>query len=352
MAAGFLSLVQGAWIGAFLIASVNGHEITPAIALLVLGGVIYIQTRARIAGEIALAIVDRSQRLEFAPDGTDILRRIGLTIAVPLLALSLAFLRMDDPVIVIFCFVLLFLTEGIYRLGGYARWRRTRIYLPTLKALLTGSPEAAVDELAAERDLAPQDFESSVLAISGIAIRTKRPTLLQKLEEVAEGRLRHTTGEVRAHLERTLAVIRADYARLVDPESAAVSEAQALAQIPPSHPRRLSLGLFVATAALDQEDPGSALKALRLLHSRDVMPSAARALVNWLMMESAKRTGDTSLVDRCTEALQTFDIKREARNLSGESRDAADSYTRWMKKASAEMTGGASPDHNAGTSNE
>jgi hypothetical protein len=141
-------------------------------------------------------------------------------------------------------------------------------------------------------------------------------------------------------LERLAAIVRSDHARLLDPTDAAESEAEALVRLPASHPRRLAFCLFVATAALEHDDPESAVKALRLLHSRDVMPSPARLLVNWLLGEAARRSGDAELAARCEEALRSYDLRREAEVLTAEDFEANDPYALWVGRARRSMTGG------------
>ncbi len=340
-AALFLSLVQAAWFVAYLLAIRAGTPLSPPFAILGLAGIFLIASRAGQAAEIALGISDRLASMETAPSRAEILRRTLMALVFPFALMTTGFLVRERPELVYASIISLIVFEGIFRLGGHTVWRGKQIAPAVLKELLRGSAENAVRALSEQPALTPDQIEVSALAISGISLRTKNVSGMRALEEMLNQKAAASSPEEKSIIERALAVIRADLARLDNDEAAAEPEARALRLVPVGHPRRLALGLFVATAALDQEDPESALKALQLLHSRDVIRSTGRVLVDWLMLQAARSAEDTQAAKACSKALKTFDLERVTRDMHIESlRGENDAYSRWMVKAREDLKSG------------
>lgn len=333
-----LSLLQAAWFVAFVLAIQGGTELTATLSVLGLAGIFFIAGRTGQAADVSLGMIDRMAGMDSAPLPTDILRRLVIGFLLPLGFLwGGFFLRESAPAIYI-CLAGLLASEAVFRLGGHTVWRSAQIPFPVLKELLRGSPQAAFEVLRGAVPKSARELEASALGISGIAIQRKNTVVLENLEEfLVEEKERRGEGEAMI-ADRSIAVVRADRARLIDAESSGEEEAEALRQIPAGHPRRLAYGLFVATAALDQEDPESALKALRLLHSRDVVRASGRVLVNWLMLEAAGQKKDLLLQNACKTALKTFDLHRVARAISVEEASGKDDpYSRWILRAREEL---------------
>lgn len=302
--------------------------------LLGLFGLFFIASRANLLLDIALGLMDRLDRIESAPRWQEIVLRLVAGILVPAGMLLVGFAGRDSFAIVIGTIAGLGLVELVFRISGLRRWRKVELHFPTLKSLLLESVESAARELASAKDLKGKDLEASALAVASAAIRESKTGVLLNLEESLQLRAEESRGQDRLFAERALALVRADYARLVDPASSAVQEAEALRLLPVGHPRRLALGLFVATAALEQDDPTSAVKALGLLQNRDVSLASARVLVNWLLMQAADKLEDAALSVRCRNALMTFDLRREAGRMNINDIDsAADPYVRWIRRA-------------------
>jgi hypothetical protein len=337
MSAIFLSIAQAAWFVTFIIAIESGTELDMWVSLLGLVGLFLIASKTRLMGEIALAEVDRKAGLTSAPAPAENLRRFLLGVVLPFALLGLAFAARDRPGVMIGLLAVAAGIEIALRVGMLRGSERGRIHTPTLRALLTETPEQALKELRGAEDLTDAQLEASALAVAGVAIRQHKADVLAGLEDDLEQRAQKESGR-QSFFVRLRAVVRADHMRLVDPENAGPAEAEALRLVPAGHPRRLALGLFVATAALDQQDPQSALKALTLLHTRDAMFSTARVLINWLMLQAARQSEDVQLAERCSNAMKTFDLRREALRLNMENLGSTnDPYARWMIKAREDM---------------
>lgn len=337
LAALFLSLVQAAWFAAFVVLIQSGVPLTFTTGLLGIAGMLLIATRIQSAADISLGLVDRLAGIEYAPARGDILRRFLAELAVPFAILAVGLSLIHRPILVHAALATLVLQELIIRVLRVDHWNRARIDPEVLEALLRESPEAAVNRLAEERRMRPRDLEATALALSGIAIRKSASPLLAGLEKTLESVVAtaHAPDPVS---ERALAVVRADRARLSDPNGASPLEANALRLAPAGHPRRLALALFVSTAALDQDDPQSALKALSLLHSRDVLFPAGRVLVNWLTLQAAQTLQQADLVEACQQALRSFDVRRVVRSISLEAtNNSDDAYARWIRRAAREL---------------
>lgn len=214
------------------------------------------------------------------------------------------------------------------RFQGWVRWQKTIIPFPVLRPLLLGRLDEAVSALRSQEQAPPLRTEISALAIASAAVSKENTSVLEQLERTLENL------PSSAPIARALAVVKADRARLSDPVSAAAAEAEALRMIPAGHPRRLSLALFVACAALDQGDGESAVKALRMLHSRDVVYTTSRAVIDWLLMEGAKMAGDESLAGRCHNALRGYQLGKVASMVNTDVLpNGDDPYQRWITRA-------------------
>lgn len=329
-----LSLAQAAWFVAFVVAVQNGMPLNVPIAILGLAGIFLIASRVSQTADIALGICDRLAGLERAPDWGSITVRAGLHLVLPFLLLGVGFTFAASPPIVFGSLAGIALIEAYYRLWGHTVWNHAPIYFESLKPLLRGDPAAALEKLKAARELSPISIEETSLALSGMAIRSNKRGALEDLVEYLETREESSPADARGVFTRTLAVARADLARMRNAEDAGAVEAEALRLTPVGHPRRLALGLFVATAALEDEDPESAIKALSLLHTRDVVRSPGRVLVNWLLLEAARQTNNLSLAGACREALRTFDLQRISRMITVDTlRAENDPYARWIVRA-------------------
>jgi hypothetical protein len=329
LAAAFLSVSQALWFVAFIVAIQGGTPLTPLLSVLGLAGIFVIASRSAEAAELALAIVDRGAGLETAPSGLDLVRRFLVGTVIPFGILTAGFLGRGHALAIGLALGALLFMEILFRFGGVARWRGANIPFPALKALLAGSVGEAMDHLQKARDLQGRDLETSALAVASSAIREERADVLERLRDYLEER---ASGEAAA--QRALAVIRADHARMLEAEDAALREAEALRLVPVGHPRRLSLVLFVATSALEEQDPESAAKALRLLHSRDTVVSTGRVVADWLLLKAAEMTQDDGLSLACRRALLTFDLRRAVRDIDTASlRRQDDPYARWICRA-------------------
>lgn len=333
-AAFFLSLVQAAWFVAILTAVKAGTPLDFSMILLGLAGVFVIAAKSSLAIDLALGWMDWRHGLSSAPAGGEILRRFLMGLMVPFALLSLGFLGRGDTGAVVASLGALVAAEMIFRILGMGRWRGGIIPRAIIRPLLTDRLSDAMGEFRKHPFTTDTNLETTALAISGLSIRNRDTRTLGTLEEELERRIADPQGINPATLERTLAVVRADHQRLATPEEAGPAEAEALRQIPAGHPRRLALGLFVATAALDQEDPESAEKALAMLHSRDVVFSTARVLVDWLLLQAALQRQHKELEQDCLAALRTFNVPRELKLLNMEALGAQDdAYARWLKRA-------------------
>ncbi|MCC5876963.1 MAG: hypothetical protein JJU11_12150 [Candidatus Sumerlaeia bacterium] len=337
LAAGFLTTVSAIWTIAFM-QGLGGEDVDLfPILLLFIVGLLVLFTKISLVAELALAWVDLRHELESAPNGREITMRFLTGIAGPFAILALGFLGRDSTAIILVCIGAVLIAEFFFKFGPYGRWWKGEIYLPTLKALLRGRISVAADELAHADDLSGANMEASYLAVAGMAIRIKEPKILkQLLEQLAT--VHPTDPKERLTHERLMAVLCADRARLEDPDNAGVREAEALRLIPIGHPRRLPLALFVATEALDNDDGESAIKALSLLHSRDIPTAVGRILVNWLLLQAAVQVGQKELEAACHNALRTFKVRRLAGALSINADSVGgDSYDRWLKKAKSSL---------------
>lgn len=337
LAAGFLTVISAAWTIAFM-QGLGGEEVELfPILLLYIVGLLVLFTKISLVAELALAWVDRRHGLESSPTAREIIMRFLTGIAGPFAILILGFIGRDSTAIILVCIGAVLIAEFFFKFGPYGRWWKGEIYLPTLKALLRGRISVAADELAHADDLSGANMEASYLAVAGMAIRIREPKILKQLLEQLATLHPTDPGERLTH-ERLMAVLCADRARLEDPENAGIREAEALRLIPVGHPRRLPLALFVATEALDNEDGESAIKALALLHSRDVPTGVGRILVNWLMLQAAVATGHKELEKLCHDNLRTFKVRRLAGALSiNPDTVGGDSYDRWLRKAKTSL---------------
>ena len=327
-AAGILSVAQAAWFLTFLEGVRNGMHLTPAVCFLGILGLITITTKAELVGELALAVVDAQAGLPTAPPGAEVLRRGLLGVALQFALLWLAYALADNPVAMGLTVAAMGAAQMAFWALGYSRWRKHEIAPAVLKALLTDQPDRALEALKASPPTDQKQLNASALAIAGVAIRKNRPALIEELEEVLPTQTAGT--------EEILAVLRADRKRLIAPEEAAVDEARALRLIGPGHPRRLALVLFVTTAALEQGDGESAMKALRLLHTREVPAGASRLLVNWLLWQAARMAGDDAQAAGALDYIRRFPRRLMASIQFPDLKpDSPDPYAIWMKKAEA-----------------
>lgn len=333
LAALFLSLVSAAWLGAFTIVLQAGAEPGFSFFLLAIAGILVILSRMMLVTELAMAWTDSRAGIESAPPRGEIIRRFLLGVAAPLAILALGFAGHHSDAIVLLAIGGVILSELLFKFGPHARWREGQLYPPVLKTLLLGELDGAVEAMEEAGAMELKSLEATMLAISGMAIRRRNPAIHGRLVALLNSREPRDERE-RAVFERLKAVITADRERIDQPEVAATVEAQALRIVPAGHPRRLPLALFVATAALDRDEPDGAIKALSLLHSRDVTATAGRMIVNWLLFESARRAGEPALETACREALAGYRVRRLANSLTlDDSHSIGDAYDRWLRKA-------------------
>lgn len=327
-AAGVLSIAQAAWFLTFLEGVRNGMALTPEICFVGILGLITIATKAELVGELALAVVDAKAGLPNAPSGTEVLRRGLLGVALPFGFLWLAYSLSGNPVAMGLTVAAMGAAQMTFWLLGFSRWRKDDVEPEVLKALLTDQPDRALEAFKCAIPADPGQLSATALGIAGVAIRKDRPGLLRDLQEVLAAL------PAAARTDELRAVVHADLCRLTEPEEAALDEARALRLIGPGHPRRLALVLFVSTAALEQGDGESALKALRLLHTREVPGAASRLLVNWLLLEAARMAGNEAIAANALRHVRLFPRQLAASirfpDLKPESRDP---YAIWMRKA-------------------
>lgn len=329
----FLAVISAGWLGAITLALQWGTEFTFSFLLLGIAGVFIILSRMSLVAETAMAWTDSAAGIEFAPPRGEIIRRFLIGAGAPLLILALGFAGHQSDAIVLLAIGAIILAEMIFKLGPYSHWQEGQVHPAVLKSLLLGELDKAADALESAGNIDPKSLETTCLGLSGMAIRRKRPDLHGRLITWL-GNRPAGNGEDQTITERLRAVITADRERIDQPDSAPAVEAEALRIVPAGHPRRLPLALFVATAALDRGEPDGAIKALSLLHSRDVTASAGRILVNWLLLESARQAGEAGLEAACREALADFRVRRLAGALTiDESHAAGDAYDRWLRKA-------------------
>ncbi|CAN5308821.1 hypothetical protein BH09SUM1_BH09SUM1_14420 [soil metagenome] len=329
-----LAVVHGLWFAAMIAAAQRQLLPSEPLVILAVVGVLLVGARSALVAELALGIQDVRAKMHNAPSSKEIATRAAVGLALPLAVLWIAFLVRVGTTGAILSAAGIVACQLVYRLGGFSRWEKTPIYFPTLKKLLTANVEEALQELSEAPIESGAVEEVSALALAGVAMRESKPAMVARLEEMLAQRISRFAPEQRHSIERAGAIVHADYARLVDPANCSVEEARALTVTPAGHPRRLALSLFVATAAMEQGDFESSLKALRLLHSRDVMSNSARVLVDWLAKESAGQTGDAAYVEKCRLALRTFDLRREAGAMVVDKlRGESDPYARWICRA-------------------
>jgi xanthosine utilization system XapX-like protein len=336
VAAVVLTALQAGWLFGFVAVLRTGAPLDPPLVLLGIVGFLVIVSRIGLVTELAMAWNDRRHRITAAPPGREIALRAWIGVVGPCLLLAIGLLAHANGWLVLLAVGAVAASDVMFRVGGFSNWRPA-VEPTVLEALLNGQLEAAAEHLRAHPVADERLREGSFLAVSGVAIRRRKPAVHSVLLEA----LARDAGP--GDVAPLVAVVRADQARLLDPELAPEVEARALAMIPVGHPRRLALALFVATAALDRGDPGSAIKALGLLTSRDVLPSAGRVLVNWLLREAARRAGDEALATRCDAMLRLYNLKYEARALEispPDDGDGLDGYTRWLRRARDWMAAG------------
>lgn len=324
----------------FLLAVVaigSGVTMTLAAWLMVTVGTLVIASRLSFLTELALHVVDSVEGLDFAPRLGELLRAATVGILLPWGAsiAGMAFLGNDTITLAALGAVLLL--EILFRFGGHSRIHTERLPTPVLRSLFTEPADGNARAFAKATFADPRAAEYAALTVSGAAIRETAPGALETLAKA----LADLCGSMAAHpevarIERAARIVEADRSRLTDPLGAAEAEAQAYRATEPGHPRRLSLALFVATAAMELDQPEAAITALRRLHTRDADSIPARVFVNWLLEQAARRIGDEALAVRCQQAQATFNLRREAQRIAVDSlkdSPAGDPYARWMQKA-------------------
>ncbi|MCC7391189.1 hypothetical protein IT571_02385 [Candidatus Sumerlaeota bacterium] len=309
LASAFLSVANGVWFVGFAWLVMWGTALSPMLCFTALVGLIWIGLRAREVSELAFALVDRSHVFEMAPSHSDVLFRFIVGCVAPALCLIVAVLAHGRDGIMLVALFLFFVAEAAFRFGGLKQWRSTRIPFPVLRALLTATPNAAMQALEEEKSLRGPALEMTVLAISSAALRDNASGVLSRLIAHVESRPSANTNESEI-FRRLIAVLRADEAIIAKSDDMLKLQAEALMAVPPLHPRRSSLAFLVAASAMESGDHASAIKALRLLHAGEVLSSPPRLLVDWMLEESARMTGDDELVGRAQAAIRTFHVAR------------------------------------------
>ncbi|MEO8376867.1 MAG: hypothetical protein ABI579_04285 [Candidatus Sumerlaeota bacterium] len=315
LAAAFLSVVNACWFVGFAWAVSNGTKLTALFSFTAILGLIWISLRTREASELSFAVVDRLYKFEMAPSSGDILFRFIVGCAAPALCLVVAFLAREREVVMLAALLLFAFSEAVFRLSGARQWRSSRIHFPVMRTLLTGTPNAAVQALEADNPLRGPSLEMTVLAISSAALRENSAGMIPRLVDYLDS-LSISGEQDRKIVERLRAVLRADEATMDRRDDELQLQAQALMALPPLHPRRSSFALLVATEAMEAGDHTSAIKALRMLHSCEVLGSPPRLLIDWFLAESARKIGDEQLSTRAQAAIRTFDIARVLRELN------------------------------------
>lgn len=318
------------------------RALTPALGGLFLLAMLLVGTRVPLLVELFLGAADRAEELENAPPLREIIARTFVAVLAPWALVILAMHHADDEAFALLCVFGIALAELVYRFAGFRRWRTPLLSTDVLREVYFGTAMRAAEIMAAEepRKLDSRAFEAQALLVSGRAIKDRSPRAVELLMQSAEGWMTQASPEERDRVQRMVPVLAADLARLESPSGAAATEAAALRVLPAGHPRRLAYALFVATAALDADQPEAAVKALSRLHSRDVAPPTARLVVDWLLAQAARRMGNEDLANSCEAALRTFDRRRVARLISLEelsSEEADDPYSKWIRRARAEL---------------
>lgn len=345
-AAGVCAVANGGmfWLGLYGV--MNGAPLNLATIAVFVVSLVVVGTRLPILVELFLGILDRDEHLDSAPTRGEVLSRLAVGVALPWMIATFALTRLGDLETGFWALIGLLLLDVVYRFGGFAGWRGPRIGTEILRAVFAHDAERGALAFAQSVTSSPREFETGALVVASLAIRRGSRHVLDVLLGVTQRRLAEPGAAENPHLRRTLLILEADRARMDDVIAASEPEARALRETGAGHPRRLSLALFVATAALDTDQPRAAIDALSRLHSRDVMPSTARVVVNWLLREAARRAGDEALAERCRNALATFNLRREAGAIStGQPGEAPqdDPYSRWIQRAKEELQHGPAP---------
>ncbi|MCC6547103.1 hypothetical protein IT570_08030 [Candidatus Sumerlaeota bacterium] len=329
LAAAVLSFTNAFWFVCLATVVMNGAKLTALLSLTAIIGLVWISTRAREASELSTAVINRLAGFEMAPLHGDIASRILAGSVAPALCLLAAFLARDNGVIALTALLLFLVSEAVFRLGGVRQWRSSQVPFPIMRALLTATPNAAMQALEAEKGFNPRSLETTVLAISSAAMREKSGTVVPRLIDLVGSHPVVEAGGPQVK-ERLRAVLRADAATIARDVDEVALQAKALMLLPPLHPRRSSLSLLVATEAMAANDHVSAIKALRMLHSGEVLGSMPRLLVDWFLAESARIIGDQELHTRSASAIRTFNIARVLRELNLEELRRRDDTTARM----------------------
>jgi hypothetical protein len=339
-AAAICALANGGMFGLALFGISHGAEMNLAAIAVLLVALLIIGTRLPMLVEILIGVTDRAEGLESAPSSQDITRRLVVGVLAPWFIGGLALMHLGDLQVGFWCLAALLVLDIMYRFGGFSRWQSAPIATDILRAVFASDADRGALAFAQSPLLGAREFEVSALIVASLAIRRKSAHALDVLLGVARRRLEEYGGATDPRIQRTLLILEADRARLDDILAASEQEARALRETNAGHPRRLSLALFVATAALETDQPRAAIDALTRLHSRDVSASTARVVVNCLLREAARRTGDDSLLERTRRALSTFNLRREAEAISTEDLDdsvESDPYARWVTRVKAEL---------------
>lgn len=341
VAALFLSVAQTTWFFSFLYAVQQKQPLTLGFSLLGLGGIFLFFSRVGLVGNLALAVADYRAKISYKPTVKEILHRVLVGIVLPFLIMTWGLLLRQHEMLLLAATFGLLCSEVIYRYGGYTYWSTPSIYRGSMTGLMEGSGKLALEALESAPALKPEDREATGLAIATIAVRQNDASILNDLEKNLGKWIEESkTPDEEDRAKRTWWIVRADHARMNNPEESGREEAEALAMVPSGHPRRLSLAMFVATAALDEGDGESAMKALKLLHSRDVIPPTPRALVNWLMLKAAETVENSDLVTQCDKALRTFNLSRLSQNINWKELNSLNNpYDRWILKAQSYFEG-------------
>ncbi len=339
-AAGVCAVANGGmfWLGLYGV--MNGAPLNLATVAVFAVALIVVGTRLPILVELFIGILDRDEHLESAPPLGEVLSRMVVGVALPWCVATLALTRLGSTEAGFWALLALLVLDVVYRFCGFGGWRGPHIATDILRAVVSQDAERGALAFAQAATATPREFETSALVVSSLAIRRGSRHVLDVLHGAAQRRLSEPGAAENPHLRRTLLILEADRARMEDTLASSEPEARALRETGAGHPRRLSLALFVATAALETDQPRAAIDALARLHSRDVMPAAARVVVNWLLREAARRAGDEALAERCRLALSTFNLRREAGAISTEQPGVAphdDPYSRWIARAKEDM---------------
>ncbi len=341
-AAFLLSTAQALWLLVFVLGIMWGKELSIEMIILGILGMVLITIKSKPAGHIALGYFDYKYGLQLAPSLKDIVRRVTYELIFPATLLFLGFSSWGQTWLVWLSIAAVIIAEVLIVLGGHGQWKSHPVPPSIIVKLMRGKPEEALEILEKNVFTNPNRLELTCLAIAGVAVKDQRRDILESILEIVEKKpLEDSNTELRKAAVRVTNVVKADIARMENPETAGPAEAIALRDLPASHPRRLSLSLFVATSALESEDYESAEKALMLLHSRDVMQASPRLLANYLLLVASDTLKEKDLSDKIRESFRSFRINTHIDGLKlDRSRQLEDPYTRWVVKACTDLQDG------------